>query len=201
MVIKHRVIKNQSLEYLYPLLSKFGNTFMTEFKQNCALAITVGDYCYDEVRNFKTYAIFLVFDINGTFNETAKKYNNIKKARQSFKDFLKFLRKHKSYLDDYVYTVKGHQHVVILKFPEGYEKAAENMLSGRFKEIYKPEDINSIRSEHVKKIYKGSITVKEVAERINFKFGTTISEADVQDILDYTPIKREEILNLDSLVL
>lgn len=210
MTITHNVFVNKTLHYLYPQIGVYGKTLMESLHgsngQNI-LAVGYLDWVYKRVKDVSHEGLlFILVDKNGKYNLEKGRYVSLEKGKINFESFLKYIRTHKAYLDDYMFDFKNcHHHMVILRLPKRFERAYQPFLKGEYSKMYTSDEITEMGFKPNKgaKIWyvlnKDAGHREKFLERINTEFGTTLTLEEINDgrELDTPPITKNETFNYD----
>ena len=186
-VTKQRVMyPNKSRKYLLACLQEYGKEFTYMISDIFKVAVGLGDIVVSN-RGFKHEKhLFVLVDTDI--------------APFHFEAFVPFIKKHESYQDDYVYGSfrTSPLHMFIIKFPEKYYDAFETFKMGEYSKMYSREDIEKFFKHHEE--YK-KVLIKDrdyrivFAEKLNRRYGTTLTAADMDGELDEPPTEQSEIFN------
>lgn len=150
-MLKLRAQSNRTAKYLGKSINLYGKTFLSEVKKltdyvpspigQSIVKYSIMDLLYyraKKIDQFKTY-LFLTFDKKGPFEEK-KGHLNKKLGLQRFCNFLSYVRKHGSYVDDY-WNDKD-THTVVMKFP--IANAYEKFLISHYSKMYSLSELKEV---------------------------------------------------------
>ena len=162
---------NRTKLYLAPVLSKL--------KVNIANVEAYGiyDVIYEHINGdfVKDYHLFVLSD---PYRDT-----------KAFDKYLKQIRKHKNYVDDYMFDLsKSNKHMVILRIPENYDKAYDAFVIGSFSKMYTMEELDDLGIKKLSPagklnapwhiLTKDEVYRKIFIEKINKLYNTDLLDED-----------------------
>lgn len=184
------IYKNKTWSYLTPCLSYYGDEFLHKLNAIYKLAVGVGDSNDDTDRP----SIYLLCDS--------------KWQPQAFKQFLEFIQYHSSYIKHYSFDpdlVNGRKIMVVLKIPEFYIDAYDNLIDSKFSKMYTEDEVNSIfhpenKAKHI--LLRNPQGLNYFVQKANDTYNTSLDIKDFQEIEDleydipFNP--EEEIFNYND---
>lgn len=181
---------NRTAKYFAPILRCYGKNFVKSMNKLRIKAFAIGDLNYSDSLTDYIYCVVNIYPSN------------------SFSSVLEFLSNKEYFIDDYIFSLKNSLHCIVLKNPR--PGAVDAFLKGKYSKMYSIEDIerfflktvvvNSI--ERYTDVY--SVLTKRsdydniFIEKLNKEFNTTVNKLEESVEYDYTPIRGEEILNLEE---
>mgnify|MGYP001180767525 CR=1 FL=1 len=135
---------NRTSRYLLPIINTFDATFINNFaKISSFLRITtIADVLYGDT---KRPALFLLFDRNGAFNKTTFQYIDSVGNKKKFQTYLKYIRTHQYYIDDYIYgDIRGDVHCIIIQIPNAFINAYNAFNESRYSEMYTEDELKTV---------------------------------------------------------
>lgn len=207
-------VNNKTRRYLAYILrdKEYFPDFLRNYILNSFVAFFRGDVLFDKATvNENKYLLFVVVDINGSWNNKLNKYHSIEKGRKQYYNFLE-LWNNKNYgtykVWDYVLDElhKSHYHVFVLDISP-FKKIVDEFDKGRYSKMFSDDDLKNYNITKVKNGRPSILyaTLKKLPEaknvfkkRIEKEFGTILNdEIDVEEY-DIIPFKRDEIMNYEK---
>lgn len=207
-------INNKTRRYLaYILRDKdYFPDFLRNYLLNSCVAFFRGDVLFDNATmNKNKYLLFVVVDINGSWNNKLNKYHSIDKGRKQYYNFLE-LWNTKNYgtykVWDYVLDElhKSHYHVFVLDISP-FEKIVDKFDKGRYSMMFSDEEL---KKYNITKVKNGTpsilyATLKKLPEaksifkkRVEKEFGVVLKEDIEVEEYDIIPFKIDEIMNYEK---
>lgn len=211
-----RYRKNHSVKFLLPQLNTCGSIFLKQMDSltnyglgysmlNSLLYVGIGDIMYYRAKGFeKGHHLFLVFDVNGAYNESKGFYLDINQGKKRFKDYLMWVRTNKYYFDDYWFG--KNQHCIVFNI-KSYESSYSKFWKSEYSKMYRKEQLKdlgipefiTIKGEKYRNYIYAVLTKEDIGKQY---LKNTISEYfGVDDIpddpreYDITWFAQDEILN------
>jgi hypothetical protein len=127
------LVPNKTNKYLLPCLKEYGDEFISKLNNVYKVAAGIGDIIVD-VNGKKVYEKHIFILIK---TDIATKF---------FIEFLEWVKDQEVYEDDYIFgnIQKSPFHMVVVKFPEKYYDSFENFKQGKYSQMFKTEDINTM---------------------------------------------------------
>lgn len=178
---------NRTRKYLLPVIKEYGDVFMKHLNNVFKVAVGIGDMI---VNNRKELAperhLFILLD-----SKTAPKY---------FIQFMKYIKDHHSYVDDYVYDdiQKSTFHMVILKFPERFNDTIKTFKEGKYSKMFDKETLDTFfkkNPEAMKVFIKDRTYIVSFTRKLNRKFNSNINPDEWDGEADLPPTEEMEIFN------
>jgi hypothetical protein len=207
-------VSNKTRAYLaYVLRDRdYFPDFIRNYLLNNFVAFFRGDILFDKATgNTNTNLLFVVVDINGSWNDKLQKYHSVERGRKQFYDFMKLWNeKNINTYKVWDYVVEdlhlSHYHVFVLDISP-FENTIAEFDKGNYSKMFTDEELKKYNITKIKN-GKPSIlyaTLKKLPEakevfknRIKKEFGTILTEdIDVEEY-DIPPFKRNEIMNYEK---
>lgn len=186
-VTKQKIMyNNKTRKYLLPCLKEYGEEFMSRLNNVFKVAAGIGDIITEDCGFHHEKHIFILLD-----SSIAKKF---------FIEFMDWIKEQSMYEDDYTYynIQRSNYHMVVLKFPDKFYDSFETFKIGDYSKMFDKTTIEKFFKDYPN---TNKVFVKDhnyrfyFTEKVNIKFGTTISGEDWQGELDFPPTPKTEIFN------
>lgn len=181
---------NKTRAYLTPCLKTYGENFVNRYGGVFKVAIGIGDIVAIKSGVQFEKHIFILLE---------SRTNPV-----SYNTFLKWVREQDFYEEDYAYDhiSKGYLHMVVIKLPEECYNAHDNLLKGKFSEMYSPEAIKNFfeNSSNAYKVLTKDHNYKlTFSKKLKEEYDIDLSPDDIDDKFEFEfPIKEiEEIFNTE----
>lgn len=192
---------NKTKTYLLPCVKAYGDEFMIKINSLYKLGVGIGDVILQDSNiNYEKHLFILV--------DTKKYVQDNKTTTRDVDEFftntLKWFKNQTYYEDDYVYDniVKGHLHMIVIKFPDMYLNSLTEFKNGRFSKMFSSkEELEKLFSNNKETIAVLSGERKEeFIKKINEKFFEEGEGLEIEDVnnpleVDFPPDKKEEFFN------
>ena len=184
-----KLVQNRTLDYLFPSIRMYGDTFIGKFNLVFKLAYGIHDTL-----------------LNGTPFESQRKLCILldRKYRPSdYENFMRWLRLQEYYITDYSLddTITGRQQMVLIEYPEQYAHVYDNFLSSQYSKMYTKDEIELMfKTEgHGKSVLNRSPeALLDFITRVNSTYGTNLTKKDFQgeDVeYDFPWVNNQEFFN------
>lgn len=186
-VTKQKIMyNNKTRKYLLPCLKEYGEEFMSRLNNVFKVAAGIGDIITEDCGFHHEKHIFILLD-----SSIAKKF---------FIEFMDWIKEQSMYEDDYTYynIQRSNYHMVVLKFPDKFYDSFETFKIGDYSKMFDKTTIEKFFKDYpnTNKVFVKDHNYKfYFTEKVNIKFGTTISGEDWQGELDFPPTPKTEIFN------
>lgn len=181
---------NKTKRYLTPCLRTYGETFINRYSGVFKVAIGIGDIVAIKSGVSFEKHLFILLESKTNF--------------QSYITFMKWIREQEFFEEDYAYDhiAKGHLHMVVIKLPEECYNAHDNLLKGKFSEMYSPEELKKFfdeSSEEYKVLIKDHNYKLDFSKKLKEEYEIDLTPDDIDDKFEFEfPIKEiEEIFNTE----
>lgn len=180
------IYPNKTRKYLLPCLKEYGTDFMFRLNNVFKIATGIGDIITDDCGFHHEKHIFILID-----SSISTKF---------FIDFLKWIKDQSMYEDDYVFDniQRSTYHMVVLKIPEKFYQTLDYFKQGKYSHMYDMETIEAYfeKLPDSKKVFIKDHDYKiTFTERVNIRFGTTITPDEWHGELEFPPTAKTEIFN------
>ena len=165
--IPNEFTPNRTSKYLLPIINTFDPIFINNFTKISSFlrVTTIADVLYGNIRR---PALFLLFDRNGAFNKTTFQYIDSVGNKKKFQAYLKYIRSHQYYIDDYIYgDIRGDVHCIIIQIPNAFINAYNAFSESRYSEMYTEEELKTIGISKVKN-NKPNTTYQVLTKDVNY---------------------------------
>jgi len=194
-----QIFMNKTRKYLYPIIKQHGTDFVFKFNSIFKVAIGIGDILVENCGFKHEKHLFILVDSRYKPSE--------------FIRTIKWLRKHHSYEDDYVFgdITTSRFHMIVVKIPEQYIPSLQRFKESKFSKMYSKEDVKKFfsfvnRTGSDKILYKNINRVLVHDHNYKIQFAEQLKEEfeidnltinDIADDVEFDlPIKEiEEIFN------
>lgn len=126
---------NKTAQFLRYDLERFGEIFMHNLYAFNMESINIGDNLYDRIfPEHKEKGLHIIYDLEYMPKEKESLGMATRNQRTLFKDFmlfLKFIRKHDAFLNDYVY--EDNKHCIVIRTSENL---ISKFIKGKYSEMY-----------------------------------------------------------------
>ena len=200
---------NRTSDFLTHTLTPYGASFLKTIRYNKEvdlLAMCYRDIIYEKVKSREPRLLYLLYDINGHYDSKANLYVNITEGRKYFNALLKYIRNHRTYVDDYIYEYNSNRHMIVIKVGnESYDTVFEHFEKGHYSKMF-PEalqqELKITRREHptLMKIINKEWTpelIKDYKARVAKRFGIEEDLVQLGEELLLPPISIDEIFRFN----
>lgn len=184
-----KLVQNRTLEYLFPSIRMYGDTFIGKFNLVFKLAYGIHDTLLDGTPFENQRKLCILLD---------RKYRP-----SDYENFMRWLRLQEYYITDYSLddTVIGRQQMVLIEYLEQYAHVYDNFLSSQYSKMYTKDEIELLFKieGHGKSVLNRSPEVlSDFITRVNSTYGTNLTKKDFQgeDVeYDFPWVKNQEFFN------
>jgi len=193
-IVKDKMFINRTKRYLLPVLLKYGDVFIEQFRQVFKLGYGIDDKILPDNLKFDNH-IFILFNAHKNSTDGFESITFIK--------FLDWIRKQSYFEFDYPFDDirDGEQHMIVLKIPESLPDAHSAFLNGRYSKMYSDNDLKLLFGENDPRynIFTKHPTARKLfINKINKDYSINFTETDFDSELlevDEPIVLKNEIFN------